>query len=152
MQDLRILNLSRRKKNIILLLVDISIIMLVYTTLALLNRDDINSIIGLWTTIAIAVITYVFFLKINNMHKKQSLDIYIPELNLGIEYQGKQHYEEVEFFGGKKGFEDRLFLDNLKREKCKKNNVTLLEWKYDDITTKKRISNRINEIVSDIHK
>ena len=68
MQDLRILNLSRRKKNIILLLVDISIIMLVYTTLALLNRDDINSIIGLWTTIAIAVITYVFFLKINNLH------------------------------------------------------------------------------------
>ncbi|WP_291656774.1 nucleoside-diphosphate sugar epimerase/dehydratase [Clostridium sp.] len=68
MQDLRILNLSRRKKNIILLLVDISIIMLVYTTLALLNRDDINSIIGLWTTIAIAVITYVFFLKINNMY------------------------------------------------------------------------------------
>ena len=45
MQDLRILNLSRRKKNIILLLVDISIIMLVYTTLALLNRDDINSTI-----------------------------------------------------------------------------------------------------------
>lgn len=83
---------------------------------------------------------------------KQSLDIYIPEYNLGIEYQGIQHYEEIDFFGGKKGFEDRIYLDNQKREKCKKNNVTLLEWKYDDITTKKRISNRINEIVSDVHK
>lgn len=83
---------------------------------------------------------------------KQSLDIYIPEYNLGIEYQGIQHYKEIDFFGGKKGYEDRIYLDNQKREKCKENNVTLLEWKYDDITTKKRISNRINEIVSDIHK
>ena len=46
MQDLRLLNLSRRKKNLILLLVDISIIMLVYTTLALLNVDDANLTIG----------------------------------------------------------------------------------------------------------
>ena len=68
MHGLRVLNLSRRKKNIILLLVDISIIMLVYTTLALLNRYDTNSIIGLLTTIVIAVITYVLFLKVNNMY------------------------------------------------------------------------------------
>ena len=68
MQDLRILNLSRRKKNIILLLVDISIIMLVYATVSLLNKGDTNSIIGLWTTIAIAIITYVLLLKVNNMY------------------------------------------------------------------------------------
>ena len=67
-QDLRILNLSRRKKNIILLLVDISIIMLVYATVSLLNKGDTNSIIGLWTTIAIAIITYVLLLKVNNMY------------------------------------------------------------------------------------
>ena len=68
MQDLRILNLSRRKKNTILLLVDISIIMLVYATVSLLNKGDTNSIIGLWTTIAIAIIIYVLFLKVNNMY------------------------------------------------------------------------------------
>ena len=68
MQDLRILNLSRRKKNIILLLVDISIIMLIYATVSLLNKGDTNSIIGLWTTIAIAIITYVLLLKVNNMY------------------------------------------------------------------------------------
>ena len=68
MQDLRVLNLSRRKKNIILLLVDISIIMLVYATLALLNIEDINLTTGIWINIGIAIITYVFLLKVNNMY------------------------------------------------------------------------------------
>ena len=37
--------------------------MLVYATVSLLNKGDTNSIIGLWTTIAIAIITYVLLLK-----------------------------------------------------------------------------------------
>ena len=32
--------------------------------------------------------------------KRQKIDIYIPSLRIAIEYQGKQHYEPVEFFGG----------------------------------------------------
>lgn len=31
---------------------------------------------------------------------EQHIDIYIPSIMLGIEYQGKQHFEAVEFFGG----------------------------------------------------
>ena len=30
---------------------------------------------------------------------RQSLDIYIPSLRIGIEYQGIQHYEAVDYFG-----------------------------------------------------
>lgn len=30
----------------------------------------------------------------------QSLDVFIPSLNIGIEYQGRQHYEAIEYFGG----------------------------------------------------
>ena len=33
---------------------------------------------------------------------KQRLDIYIPTFKVAIEYQGKQHYEPVEYFGGEK--------------------------------------------------
>lgn len=67
----------------------------------------------------------------------QSLDIYIPELNTGIEYQGIQHYTEVEFFGGKQGLEHRTALDERKREICRKFGVRLVEWNYNtDITNK----------------
>ncbi|WP_370774301.1 polysaccharide biosynthesis protein [Clostridium sp.] len=68
MQDLRLLNLSRRKKNLILLLVDISIIVLVYTTLALLNVDNANLTIGALANIVISIIIYVLLLKLNNMY------------------------------------------------------------------------------------
>ena len=60
----------------------------------------------------------------------QSLDIFVPSINLGIEYQGKQHYEPVKLFGGEEQFKERLILDEKKRTLCKDNGITLIEWKY----------------------
>ena len=60
----------------------------------------------------------------------QSLDIYIPELNLGIEYQGIQHYEAVDMFGGKEGLIETQKRDAIKKKKCKDNNVRLYEWHH----------------------
>ena len=60
----------------------------------------------------------------------QSIDVFIPSLKAGIEYQGKQHYEKVELFGGEKGFEETQKRDNIKKIKCKQNEVILLEWPY----------------------
>ena len=60
----------------------------------------------------------------------QHLDIFIPSLSLGVEYQGQQHYESSSYFGGTLGFDDRQFLDNQKRLRCKENNVALIEWPY----------------------
>lgn len=74
-----------------------------------------------------------------NWLSPQSLDIYIPELNVGIEYQGIQHYTEVEFFGGKKAFEHRVALDKKKREICSKFKVKLIEWNYNIDITKKNL-------------
>lgn len=37
----------------------------------------------------------------------------------------------MEHFGGKLGFEDTLRRDELKRQRCKENNCTLFEIKYD---------------------
>ena len=66
---------------------------------------------------------------------KQSLDIFIPSINMGLEYQGIQHYQAVEFFGGEEGLEERKKLDASKREKCKQNGILLVEWEYTkDIT------------------
>jgi len=58
---------------------------------------------------------------------KQHLDIFITDLNLAIEFQGEQHFESVDFFGGEKAFQKRKMLDELKREKCKQNQVSLIE-------------------------
>lgn len=62
--------------------------------------------------------------------EKQSLDIYVPELRVGFEYQGLQHYQPVGIFEGDGGFEKRQIMDELKRKKCKENHVILIEWKY----------------------
>lgn len=60
----------------------------------------------------------------------QSLDIYIPKLQCGIEYQGEQHYKAIDFFGGESKLLEQKQLDQQKREKCIKQKVLLLDWPY----------------------
>lgn len=47
-----------------------------------------------------------------------------------IEYQGKQHYSPIDFFGGEKSFEKQQEYDNKKRDYCMKNNIPLIEIPY----------------------
>jgi hypothetical protein len=56
---------------------------------------------------------------------RQHLDIYFPDENIGIEYQGIQHYEPVEFFGGIVGYEKTKERDNRKKLLCIENNCKL---------------------------
>ncbi len=60
----------------------------------------------------------------------QSLDIFIPSINVAIEYQGIQHYQPVEFFGGEEAFKHRIELDKRKQEICKLNGLIVIEWEY----------------------
>ncbi len=47
-----------------------------------------------------------------------------------IEYQGEQHYNPVEFFGGDKQFKKTLKYDSLKEEYCKNNDIKLIKIPY----------------------
>lgn len=47
-----------------------------------------------------------------------------------IEFQGKQHYEPIEYFGGQERFKKQQLYDNKKREYCKKHGYTLIEIPY----------------------
>lgn len=47
-----------------------------------------------------------------------------------IEFQGLEHYEPVDFFGGEEGFKVRQEHDNRKRKWCKENNIKLIEIPY----------------------
>jgi len=58
---------------------------------------------------------------------RQHFDIWIPELNCGIEYQGKQHSEPVDFFGGYESFIKNKERDEMKKNKCIENNTILIE-------------------------
>lgn len=56
-------------------------------------------------------------------------DEYYPIV--AIEFQGHQHYEPIDFFGGQTRFEQQQRYDNKKREFCKENGIKLIEIPYD---------------------
>lgn len=62
----------------------------------------------------------------------QSFDIFIPELNIAIEYQGIQHYKPIDHFGGDEGFKHRQELDTRKKQLTADNNIKLIEWHYSE--------------------
>jgi hypothetical protein len=64
---------------------------------------------------------------------RQSLDIYFPDYNIGIEYQGEQHFRPIDFFGGVEKFNQVKILDEKKKVLCKQNNCSLIEVKEDYI-------------------
>lgn len=84
---------------------------------------------------------------------KQEFDIFIPSLNVAIEYQGKQHFEPVSIFGGEKGYERMKFLDVVKYNKCKKNDIKLYYFSYEKnlpVTYLSKIYCNEEEIINDI--
>ena len=50
-----------------------------------------------------------------------------------IEFQGRQHYLVVEYFGGESGHKQVKMRDKIKKEYCSQNNIPLLEIKYDQV-------------------
>ena len=69
----------------------------------------------------------------------QSIDIFIPNLNVGIEYQGEQHYRPVAVFGGEAGFKALVARDKRKKKLCAENGIRLIYWKYDEAITRAKL-------------
>ena len=64
--------------------------------------------------------------------RKLPFDFYLPELNICIEYDGKQHFKAIDHFGGEEGLRIRQFHDQIKTNYCKNNNIPLIRIKYDE--------------------
>lgn len=58
---------------------------------------------------------------------QQSLDIFFPQRHVAVEYQGLQHSEPVERFGGAEAFVRQQERDERKRALCIEHGVTLIE-------------------------
>ncbi len=63
---------------------------------------------------------------------KLSYDFWLPKSQTLIEYQGAQHYEPINCFGGEEKYKIQIEHDRLKREYALKNNYTLIEISYKD--------------------
>ena len=78
------------------------------------------------------------------------LDIYFPDFNIGIEYQGAQHFQPVEIFGGEEGFKKNQERDKRKKKLCKQNNCILIyvlpDYDAEDIL--KEINKHIQKVES----
>lgn len=73
----------------------------------------------------------------------QRLDIYVPRLKLAIEYQGRQHFEPVSFFGGDEGFKRTQERDKRKADLCFNNGIQLLYFQYDETISKDMVEQKI---------
>lgn len=72
-------------------------------------------------------------------HYTLPFDFYLPEYNTCIEYDGKQHFEPIEYFGGGEAFATRQKNDRIKNNYCKNNKIKLIRVPYTTIDIKKLI-------------
>ena len=82
---------------------------------------------------------------------KQSLDFYLPDYNVAIEYQGRQHFCDSSLFN----HDETLKCDLAKIEKCREHDVQLyhitFEEKYIPIDFQYyKLYNNINELITEI--
>ena len=68
--------------------------------------------------------------------KSLHFDFYLPTYNLAIEYDGRQHFEPVDFGGGMENaeaeFQNTIKHDKMKQKYCSTNNINLLRINYNE--------------------
>lgn len=75
--------------------------------------------------------------------KDQRIDVFIPSIGVAIEYQGEQHYEAIDFFGGKSGLLETRLRDKRKAEACARAAVTLVEWRYSETISEEALRRKL---------
>ena len=87
--------------------------------------------------------------RFNNCKDKKQLpfDFYLPDFNMCIEYDGRQHYQVVDDFGGEKEFKKIQKRDKIKNNYCLKSNIYLLRISY-----KQDIKKELQKLYENIEK
>lgn len=74
---------------------------------------------------------------------QMSYDVFITGLNIAIEYQGKQHFEPVEYFGGQQAFESTKARDELKKKLSMEHGIKLIYVNYWEDISIELLKNKI---------
>lgn len=64
--------------------------------------------------------------------KPLPFDFYLPDYNICIEFDGRQHFESIPNWGGEKTFFEIQKRDKIKEQYCKINDIKLIRVKYTD--------------------
>ena len=72
-------------------------------------------------------------------------DFYLPELNILVEFDGIQHYEAIEYFGGEKSLVSQQNRDLIKTEFAKSNEYNLIRIAYNE-----NIEEKLNVLLNSI--
>ena len=67
---------------------------------------------------------------VNDNNNKLKYDFYLPEKNILIEYDGKHHFQPIEYFGGTDSFNITKKYDSMKNVYAEKNKITLIRIPY----------------------
>ena len=63
---------------------------------------------------------------------KKRLDFYLPEYNIAIECQGKQHFKKMIFFDKGDPFHNRIKRDKMKKQLCNEHGIRILYFTFED--------------------
>jgi hypothetical protein len=74
------------------------------------------------------------------------LDIYVPSMNLALEYQGQQHFNPVKAWGGEKALKELKERDRRKVSICKERGVSLVAYHYTEPLTEEYVLFRLEEV------
>jgi hypothetical protein len=73
-------------------------------------------------------------------------DFHLPKSNTCIEFDGRQHFDEIAYYGGEEGFLCRIRNDNYKNLYCQENDMSLIRIHYLDINDTEHLSSLIAQI------
>lgn len=83
-----------------------------------------------------------------NWLENLELDIYIEDINIGIEYQGIQHYKPMKHWGGEEAFLKRRINDIRKKHLCELHGTALIEFSYMDTITEELVKERLSKYIN----
>ena len=85
--------------------------------------------------------------------RKLPFDFYLPDYNSIIEFDGKQHFKAIDFFGGEEGLKQTQIRDEFKNNWCEENDIKLLRIPYfEEASIEKTITKFLNLPNIDVNK
>ena len=82
---------------------------------------------------------------IDCVNKQQlKFDFYCQTINTCVEYDGKQHYTPIKYFGGQKGFDLTMTRDKIKTDYCKEKGIRLIRIPYWDTDVQSTLSQELS--------